>query len=234
MGKNILKEVRTLEITNTQQRKACILVGAGDFSPVYMGKKEEDLCIAVDGGFLHCKENGIVPDLIVGDMDSIDARAYGEIVKIKKETPERVVALSPQKDDTDMLAALRIGLERGYRKFFIYGAMGGNRIEHTIANIQCLNFLKSNGAEAYLMDDRVMMTVICDESVSFRPDMEGYFSLFSLGGKAEGVTIKGMKYPLNHAVVTDDYPIGVSNEFTGETAEISVEKGRLLLVITWT
>lgn len=221
-----------MNIANTQKEKACILVGAGDFAPIYINRKENDLCIAVDGGFLHCGTAGIIPDLIIGDMDSVDDRAKESIRKIREENPDRVILLNPRKDDTDMLAALRIGIDRGYRLFYIYGAMGG-RIEHTIANIQCLNFLKNNGAEAFIMDDRVIMTVICNETVTMGPEMAGYFSLFSMGGKVEGVTIKGMKYPLNQAVISDDFPIGVSNEFTGKNAEITVENGRLLLVITW-
>lgn len=218
------------ENRRTGRKKACILVGAGDFSETAVDRREEDLCIAVDGGFRYCTALSLCPDMIVGDMDSLDDKVYKDIAEIKSKNPDKVVWLKPEKDDTDMLAAMRIGLEKGYRLFYIYGASGG-RLEHTLANIQCLNYLKEQGAEAYILDAELMLTIICEEKISFDAERKGYFSLFSLGEKAEGVTIKGMKYLLDRAVITDTYPIGVSNEFMGVPSEVSVEKGKLLLLI---
>lgn len=210
----------------------CIVVGAGDFTPIEINKKEGDFCIAVDGGYLYCKLVGLAVDLLIGDMDSIDENIRPEIEEMKEGNPEKVIMLNPEKDDTDTLAALRIGMERGYKDFRIYGAMGG-RLEHTIANIQCLSFLKNNGRKAYIMDANVMMTVIKSESIKFDKGMDGFLSLFSLGEKARGVTIDGMKYPLREATVTNDYPIGISNEFIGEEGVITVEEGMLLLIVSW-
>ncbi len=210
----------------------CIVVGAGDFTPIEIDKKEGDFCIAVDGGYLYCKLIGLTVDLLIGDMDSIDENIRPEIEAMKEESPEKVIILNPEKDDTDSLAALRIGMEKGYKDFRIYGAMGG-RVEHTIANIQCLSLLKNNGRKAYIMDANVMMTVIKNESIKFDKGMDGFLSLFSLGEKARGVTIEGMKYPLTEATVTNDYPIGISNEFIGEGCVITVEEGMLLLIVSW-
>jgi thiamine pyrophosphokinase len=229
VGKNILKILKECCVL---AKGRCIVVGAGDFTPIEIDKKEDDLCIAVDGGYLYCKLIGLTPDLIIGDMDSVDENIKLEISDIKKTNPEKVIELNPEKDDTDTLAALRIGVERGYENFRIYGAMGG-RVEHTFANIQCLSYLKNNGRKAYIMDANVMMTVIKNESVRFDKSMDGFLSVFSLGEKAEGVTIAGMKYPLSGATVTNDYPIGISNEFIGEAGTVSVENGMLLLIVSW-
>ncbi len=212
--------------------KKCIVIGAGDLSLPEINLNDEDLCIAVDGGYLYCKIMGITPDIIIGDMDSVDEDTLRDILTIEKENPDKVIMLTPEKDDTDMLAALRLGIKKGYKDFTIYGAMGG-RIEHTIANIQCLSYLKNNGCKAYIMDENVMMTVIKDETVKFNKSMEGYMSLFALGDKAIGVTIEGMKYLLNETTVTNDYPIGISNEFIGVEGSVSVETGMLLIIITW-
>lgn len=210
----------------------CIVISAGDFTPLDIVKKEGDLCIAADGGYLYCRILGIEPDLIVGDMDSVDEGVRNEIERIRERQPEKLILLKPEKDDTDTLAALRIGLEKGYKDFCIYGAMGG-RIEHTIANIQCLSFLKNNGAKAYIMDADVMMTVIKDESIRFNSGMEGFMSLFALGDRAEGVSITGMKYLLDQAVVTNDYPVGISNEFIGKEGQVTVSRGMLLIIVSW-
>lgn len=210
----------------------CVIISAGDFTPMDIEVKEGDMCIAVDGGYLYCKMLGLNPHLVIGDMDSLDDSVRDDIERMKQETPEKVCELTPEKDDTDTLAAIRIALEKGYRQFRIYGAMGG-RVEHTIANIQCLSFLKNQGAKAYIMDANVMMTVIKDETVRFNKAMEGYVSLFALGEKAEGVTIGNMKYELSDAVITNDYPIGISNEFIGKEGQVTVKNGMLLIIVTW-
>lgn len=210
----------------------CIVIGAGDFTLSEINRNNGDMCIAVDGGYLYCKMLNLVPDFIIGDMDSVDEGTLLEIRAIEKEDPDKVMMLNPQKDDTDMLAALKIGMSRGYKEFIIYGAVGG-RLEHTIANIQCLSYLKNNKCKANIMDENTMITVIKDETVRFNKSMEGYMSLFSLGDKAAGVTITGMKYLLHQTTITNDYPIGISNEFIGEEGSVSVENGMLLLIVTW-
>ena len=211
--------------------KTCVLICAGNFSIEHITVEEDDFCIAVDGGYAYCKQLGIKPDLIVGDMDSLPENLQKEMQKISGEKPRKVICLCQEKDDTDTLAALRIGMEKGYRNYRLYGALGG-RIDHTIANIQCLSYLKNNGAEGIILEEGLAITVIKEEKVSFGNREKGYLSLFSLGERAEGVTITGMKYPLNQALVTNDYPIGISNEFTGEDSMVEVRKGMLLAVLS--
>ncbi len=211
--------------------KTCVLICAGNFSIEHITVEEDDFCIAVDGGYAYCKQLGIKPDLIVGDMDSLPENLQKEMQKISGEKPGKVICLCQEKDDTDTLAALRIGMEKGYRNYRLYGALGG-RIDHTIANIQCLSYLKNNGAEGIILEEGLAITVIKEEKVSFGNREKGYLSLFSLGERAEGVTITGMKYPLNQALVTNDYPIGISNEFIGEDSMVEVRKGMLLAVLS--
>lgn len=211
----------------------CIVICAGDFTPVEIKRKEGDYVIAVDGGYLYSKVLELAPDIIVGDFDSMGEAEREELEMMKHTEEGRIVQLNPCKDDTDTLAALRIGLDKGYRNFHIYGAMGG-RLEHTIANIQCLQFLKNRGAKGYIMDAFCMLTLIQNETVAFHKNMEGYLSLFSLGERAEGVSIKNMKYCLDKATLTNDFPVGISNEFIGEEGEITVQSGSALVVIRWT
>jgi len=123
-------------------------------------------------------------------------------------------------------------LENGYRDFRIYGGTGG-RIEHTLANIQCLLYLKKQGATGYLCDANSLIFVMKDEEVRFQVGMEGYLSLFCLGSEAKGVNITGMKYPLQEYTMRNDHPIGISNEFIGEQGIISVRDGELVGVIQY-
>ena len=212
--------------------KKCIVIGAGDLTVGQVNVGEEDLVIAVDGGINYCAVLEIEPDILIGDFDSVNEAQRAAILQMKEEAPERVVVLKPEKDDTDMLAALRLGLEKGYDYFLIYGGCGG-RMEHTFANIQCLLYLKNHDAVGYLMDGSGMVFVMKNEEVKLRDNLEGYFSLFCLGKEAKGVNIKGMKYELADYCMTNDFPIGVSNEFIGKEATISVEDGELLGIVNF-
>ncbi len=210
----------------------CIIVAAGELSAAEIEVVQGDLLIAVDGGLEHCERLGLEPDLVLGDFDSVKEGQLTQISQWEAKSPKRVIRLKPEKDDTDTLAAIRLALEQGYRDFLLYGAMGGRRPEHTIANIQCLLFLKHHGAVGYLVDGTGMCFVMENEEMRFQPSMEGYLSLFSLKEEALGVNIQGMKYELDNARITNDFPIGISNEFIGQEAVVSVRQGQLLGIVT--
>jgi len=215
----------------------CILVCAGDLEISDIPVKEDDLVIAVDGGYLYCGIFGIEPDVVIGDFDSLEEKYRAELEAVYSADKEagakkRLLRLNKEKDDTDTLAALRFGLEQGYSDFHIYAGMGG-RLEHTLANCQSLLFLKHNHAKGYLWDGCVMVTVIENEAISFRQEMEGLVSVFAINGPAKGVSEKGLKYELEDALLTTDFPLGISNEFIGEKAEISVKDGALLIIVRW-
>lgn len=210
----------------------CIVIGAGDLTVGTVEKGENDLVIAVDGGLGYCSVLDLEPDLILGDFDSVSDREAQAVAELEQQIPERVIRLPREKDDTDMLAALREGLSRGYHDFRIYGGTGG-RFDHTFANIQCLLYLKKQSAAGYLVDGGGMTMVIVDEAVHFQKGLEGYVSLFSLTEESRGVTIEGMKYSLERAVLRNDFPVGISNEFTGQEACISVEDGQLVCMLQW-
>ena len=210
----------------------CILIGAGDLTVGELKKGKDDFCIALDGGIGYCGFLNVEPDLIIGDFDSVTEEERIAVETIEREAPERVIRLKPEKDDTDMLFALKYALEKGYQEFRIYAGTGG-RLDHTLANVQCLLYLKKHDAVGYLMDGNGMIMVLKNESVRFRKNMEGVLSLFSLGERCEGVTITGMKYCLDNAAITNDFPIGISNEFIGQEAEIKVLNGELVCMISY-
>lgn len=213
----------------------CVIVGAGDCSIEFLKKKieisEGDLCIAADGGFDYLLNVGITPDIIMGDFDSLTADStLQEFEKIETVSIKR---LPVEKDDTDMLAAIKEGLAKGYQYFELYGALGG-RFDHAIANIQCLLYLLNRGARGVLIGTDIRIMLIRNESIVFKAaDYEKgrRVSVFAYGQDAVGVTEKGLKYLLDDVVVKQDFPIGVSNQFTGIDAEISVKEGMLLICV---
>lgn len=210
----------------------CIVIGAGDLTVGEITAAEDDFVIAVDGGLSYCGILGVEPDIIIGDFDSLSEQEAEAVRTLERQEPERIIRFPREKDDTDMLAALKEGLSRGYRDFRIYAATGG-RLDHTLANIQCLLYLKRHDAVGYLVDGTGITLVIMSETVHFQRNMEGILSLFSLERETRGVTIRNMKYTLDDAVITNDFPVGISNEFIGEEAEIIVEDGALVCMVSY-
>ena len=137
----------------------CIIIGAGDLTIGEIPVKEEDFVIAVDGGLGYCGILNVEPDIIIGDFDSVSDGEREAIEALEQQIPERIIRLKPEKDDTDMLAALKLALDKGYTEFRIYAGTGG-RFDHTLANIQCLLYLKNHGATGYLVDGSGMILVL--------------------------------------------------------------------------
>ena len=197
----------------------CYIVGAGENHGLDFYVNDGDYVIAADGGVRYLQKRGIDPDLIIGDFDSL-----GEI-----PAQTNVVILEGEKDDTDTLAAVREGLARGYDIFYVYCGTGG-RFEHTLANIQILGYLAKIGRSGFLVEHDSIITVISDGSIGFDESCVGYVSVFSYSETAVKVSIKGLKYEIENATLTNTFPIGTSNEFIGTGSTISVGSGSLVIV----
>lgn len=195
----------------------CYIVGACPPGPMAFAQSCPSLIIAADQGLRHLEKAGVVPDLIVGDFDSLGQVPSGE----------NVIQHPVEKDDTDMMLAVKTGLGRGCRTFVLYGGIGG-RLDHTYANLQTLAYLSDHGARGYLLGDGFIATAWKDGTLDFPAGLTGPVSVFCPGEKAEGVSIEGLYYPLQNAVLTSGFPLGVSNQFTGVSARVSVRKGMLL------
>ena len=196
----------------------CVIFGAAGFDGLAEEIQKEDLVIAADGGLKHTEGIGLLPNVILGDCDSLGYKPVGAEV------------FPVEKDDTDAMLAIRCGLDRGHRRFVIYGGLDGERLDHTLANYQALRYLADREAVGYLVGRRYLVTVVKNGKISFPSDAKGILSVFCLGADARGVTLSGLKYPLEDGALTSGFPLGVSNHFTGEKAEISVNDGSLLVM----
>ena len=121
------------------------------------------------------------------------------------------------------------GIKAGYTNFQIYCGTGG-RIDHTMANLQVLAYLSANNMRGFLFDNGTVITAITNDRLCFEKIPCGYVSVFFGSTKAEGVTLRGLKYELNNAALTNTFPIGVSNKFMGGESSISVSDGTLFIV----
>ena len=175
--------------------------------------------IAADKGLEQLRACGVEPDLVVGDFDSL-----GYVPEARE-----LVRHPVEKDDTDMMLAVREGLRRGFREFILYGGMGG-RLDHTLANVQTLGFLLEHGARGFLYGEGTAVTLLENGTMRFPENMQGTFSVFCFGDTAEGVTETGLYYPLENARLTNTFPLGVSNSFCERESSVSVQNGKLLLL----
>ena len=149
-----------------------ILMCAGEYEKMEILRRAEDLVIAVDGGLPRFLAQGIEPDLMGEDL-------FPLLEKLERCGRKKVLRLPREKDDTDTIYAARLCLEQGYRDFLIYGALGG-RLDHTMANIQTLAWLRERDARAYLVGKTTLVSVLSSEKVIFPENFEGIFSLFAL------------------------------------------------------
>lgn len=200
--------------------RICYVVGAMSLSlSLRPSPAPGDYIIAADRGYDSLMAYGVTPDLVVGDFDSLGyAPAHPNVTQLPAE-----------KDDTDMVFALRQGLDLGYRRFVLLGGVGG-RLEHTLGNLQLLDWLTTQGAVGFLAGEKTAATALRDGRLTFPASMSGYLSVFCNSGTARGVTLANLKYPLSDYDMSGSFPIGVSNEFLGTQASVSVKQGSLLLL----
>ena len=200
---------------------ACFIIGAGPFYGLPVAPGPEDVVLAAAGGYRHCQTAGITPDLLLGDFDSLGSQRPDNIP---------IHTFPVEKDDTDTMLAVKTGLEQGCGEFYIYGGTGGRRLDHTLANLQTLLYLRRHGARGYLYDNDFVWTAVENETITVEQTVEwGLLSVFCLGAPASGIDEKGVQYPLSHASLSAEFPLGVSNHIIEPKARITVRKGTLIV-----
>ena len=208
----------------TDGKSRCVIVGGADianYARVRSFLKDDDFVIYCDSGLRHRVGLGAEPDLIVADFDSYD----------DPHLDVETITLPVAKDDTDSVYAMREGMKRGFSEFLLLGAIGA-RLDHTLVNVYILTALENNGCHGMIIDDYSEMELITPHTgIASVADSYPFFSLVALEGPARGVTITGAKFNIEDAEIGPDYQYATSNEvLPGWTAEISVGKGRLLLI----
>lgn len=197
----------------------CFIAGAAPMQLPPLVPCAGDLLIAADAGLAACRTAGLTPDLIVGDFDSLGTVPEGE----------NIVRLPVEKDDTDTAHAARLAYARGYRRFVVFGGLGGARMDHSFANFALAASIACRGARCWLIGDGTIVTAIHNETLHFPVGLNGNVSVFPFGGEARGVTETGLQYTLRDAVLAGNCALGVSNAFTDAAGEITVEDGTLLI-----
>ena len=210
--------------------KSCVIITSyfqGDLKAI-LSEIDFDFVLCADGGYRHAAAAGILPNLVVGDFDSYSLGIPSNI---------KTLPLPSEKDDTDTLFSLKYAISEGAEHIYIIGGLGG-RLDHTVSNLQTLAYASSHGITAYIIDRQNIVTMLtCGGRVMPKTmhvtKREGFkISLLSHSEKCEGVYISGVHYPLEDATLTNEFPIGVSNEFEADAAEIKLSSGQLLVVLS--
>lgn len=178
------------------------------------------LVIAADGGVKCARRAGYEPDLLIGDWDSGGAP--------EKDIPS--VTLPAEKDLTDLQAAAEVAMERGYCRMFFAACLGG-RLDQTAANLALLEWVHDRGGEALLLEEGNEARFWDGTRLELERD-EGYrfLSILPLDREIIGVTLEGVKYPLDRADLTRGGTLTISNEITADRAVLTAEKGRMLVI----
>lgn len=186
--------------------------------------KEYDFIICADGGAKHAYHMGIIPNLIVGDFDSLP----NKILDYYSTQSVQIDTFPKKKDYTDSHLAIEIAVEKKAEKIGLFGCRG-TRADHTLANVYLLFYIRKNKAAGVLIDDyNEIFLARSINTISGKPG--DIISLLSLSPITTGVTLKGFSYPLDNANLYRDNPIGISNELVGEEGYVYKNEGDLLII----
>ena len=205
-------------------KNRCVIIGGGDCTVELLKTniRENDYIICADSGYDIANEAKLIPDLLIGDFDSI------------KSVPENVntITLPVEKDVTDCVAAYYEGVKLGFKSFVLFGGTGG-RFEHTFANISLMANASKSGNYFEIVDEKHIYRSITNSSIKIEKKDNQQISVFAYGNKAFGVTETGFHYQLNNYTLDPfDGALGTSNDIIDDYGEISVKNGTIIIIET--
>ena len=205
----------------------CVILSACPVSPELAGLlRPDDFIIACDAGYRNCTPLGCKPNIVVGDFDTAPCPEPQE---------DDIIVLPHVKDDTDTEYAAHLASEKGFAEVLMLGALGGKRLEHTLANLCTGLGLEQRGTRVTIQNERSRITYVRPgETRRYPKENYFFFSVFPLEGRAEGVCESGSFYELTDATLTATYPLGVSNEYAegSDCITVSTRTGTLVIVET--
>ena len=187
-----------------------------------------DLIIAADGGTRHCKTLGIIPNLVIGDLDSLgptDISSY-------QQAGVEIVQYPTHKDETDLELALQFAVNHQVTRAYIIGALG-DRWDMTVSNILLAVHSKFSELSIRLVEGLDELAILRgNDQFDILGRAGDTVSLLPLGGDAQGITTHGLEYPLVDETLYFGSSRGVSNCVTSDQARVLVKQGILLLCIS--
>jgi thiamine pyrophosphokinase len=185
------------------------------------------LVVAADGGALSLERWGIVPHLVVGDLDSLGVDRAAAL----EERGAKVVRFPVAKDASDLELAMRYALESHADDIVLLGILGGARVDHALVNVTLLAdpAYRALGLRA-VYGDTQLRAVHPGETLALRGPVSSTVTLIPLRGEVRGVTTQGLRYPLAGGTLHFGTSLGLSNVVATLPAHVSIEHGVLLVI----
>lgn len=206
--------------------KGVVICGGAIKEYARLGKYLDNagIIICADGGAIHLDGLNVVPDILVGDFDSIPANKLDELTQKGVET----IRFPVEKDMTDSELAVEIAVKKGCSSVVILGGLG-SRLDHSMANVFLLKKLLDEGIDGVIADEHNEARII-DKSIVLEKEECYKVTLLPVTDKVLGVFTEGLSYPLADATMKLGSSWGVSNEFSGEKACVTIGAGLLLVI----
>ena len=187
---------------------------------------QADLIIAADGGTRHALAAGVLPHVVIGDLDSLDEADRAQLDR----SGVQLIVYPRHKDYTDLELALRYARKQHATEIIVFSALGG-RWDQSLANMMLLTLPELAHVPTRIVDRQLTIQAIRD-----RAEITGQagdtLSLIALKGDAHGVTIEGCEYPLIEATLPFGATLGISNVLAQNIAKITVRQGQILALHT--
>ena len=205
-----------------------VVVASGELAPRDERWLEwADLVIAADGGAAALTRHGRRPDVLVGDLDSVDAALVDDLAA----AGTRVERHPADKEASDSELALGAAIAAGAGEIVLIGATGGPRLDHELANVLLLADPAFVGRQVRLIHGSTVVRAIAGGDRLELTGSEGdLVTLLPIGGDVAGVTTGGLRWPLAEATLTMGRSRGLSNQIDAPPASVSLERGTLLVV----
>lgn len=209
--------------------KRTIHICTGGNLDVFPTAQPSDTIIGVDGGAIRLLDQGITPDIAIGDFDTIGEEGIQRL----QQAGVRMEQFPSHKDLTDTEIAIEVAVGLKPDEIILYGALG-SRMDHTLANLQLLYKAQQAGVWMRIesMHNRIMLLSERFPHAVISRDHFRFMSLLPMSSQVTGITLEGFLYPLKEATIEIGMALGVSNEFLQETGTITLRKGNLFVMLT--
>lgn len=188
--------------------------------------EEVNFIVCADGGMDHLMKINRLPDLVLGDLDSISEQALDYINK-NKIAIQKYPSI---KDATDTALAMEYLVDEGFRDITLIGVTG-TRQDHTIANVLLLNTLYDKGVKGKIVDDNNVIYLI-DDYLELKYQEGSYVSIVPITDNGIEVSLEGFYYNLNNEKIKFGSTYGISNKITNDYGKIKIHSGRALVFIS--
>lgn len=182
--------------------------------------------ICADGGLEKAEKLGLTPNIIIGDLDSVNKLVLKKYLDINIE----LIKYPSEKNYTDMELAIEHAIEKGFKNIILIGATG-SRLDHTIANVMLIEKYYKNGIHIQVIDNNNIIQVV-DKSIEIMNKKDYFVSIVPITDSIEVVSLIGFKYPLNNVNVKRGSTLCISNQIIHEKGSIKLDKGIALVFIS--